>query len=50
MADKDNPQWGSDEFNKAIEEHDKKEDPKREDKKLKYTKKDDGGPKGGKKK
>lgn len=39
MADKNNPVWGSEEFNKAIEEHDDKADPKREEKGLKYTKK-----------
>lgn len=38
MSDKDQPAWGSPEFQKAIEEHDEKADPEREKKGLKYTK------------
>lgn len=41
VADKNTPAWGSEEFKKAIEEHDAQADPKREDKGLKYTKKPD---------
>lgn len=45
---KDTPAWGSDEFNKAIEEHDRQADPKREEAGHKYTDKPDKGKDGGK--
>jgi hypothetical protein len=39
VSDK-NPKWGSEEFLKAIEDHDAETDPKRKESGQKYTKKD----------
>jgi len=49
MSDK-TPAWGSEEFKKAIEEHDKKADPEREKSGQKYTNKDNKEGKSGKNK